>query len=103
MKLKEYRQKLGISQRELSQKLQIPVTTLFGWENGAREPNIDNLVRIADFYNISIDELVGRPTNMINKMLLSERERNIIDKVLKMDLKQQELTEFYVDTLLGSL
>lgn len=103
METKKLRQKLGLSQREVSEKLEIPQTTLFSYENGVNEPSVANLIKIANFYNVSIDELVGRPTNMINKLLLSEREQSIIDKVLKMDTKQQELTEFYIDTLLGSL
>ena len=103
MKLKELRQKYGLSQREVSEKVEIPEQTLFGYEKETRQPSIETLIKLADFYKVSIDELVGRPTNLLNKMVLSERERNIIDKILSMNDKQQELTEFYIDTLLNSL
>lgn len=103
MKLKELRNKKGMSQRELSIELDIPEQTLFGYEKETRQPTIETLIKIADYYRISLDELVGRPTSLINKMLLSEREQSIIDKILSMNPKQQELTEFYIDTMLGSI
>lgn len=103
MKLKELREKSKISQRELAEQIDIPVQTLFGYEKGTREPNIATLIKLADYYHITIDELVGRPTNLLNKMLLTDRERNIIEKILAMNEKQQELTEFYIDTMMKSI
>ena len=103
MKLKELRNKQRLSQRELSIELNIPEQTLYSWENQSRQPNIENLIKIADYYHITLDELVGRPTSIINKMLLNDRERSIIDKILSMNDKQQELTEFYIDTMMGNI
>ncbi|MGN0787531.1 MAG: helix-turn-helix domain-containing protein [Candidatus Onthoplasma sp.] len=103
MKLREYRQKNNLSQRELSNILKIPPTTLYSYEAGVCDPGIDTLIKLADFYHVSLDELVGRPTCLMNRNVLSERENSIIDKLLKMNTKQQELTEFYIDTMLGSM
>ena len=103
MKIRDFRLKLGLSQREVSEKLNIPQTTLFSYETDTNEPNIQTLIKLADFYHVSLDELVGRPTNIINKMVLTEREQSIIEKVLNMNDKQQELTEFYIDTLLNNI
>ncbi len=30
------------------------------WENGLREPNMDSLIKLADYFNVTIDYLVGR-------------------------------------------
>lgn len=103
MKIRDFRLKLGLSQREVSEKLNIPQTTLFSYETDTNEPNIQTLIKLADFYHVSLDELVGRPTNIINKMVLTEREQSIIEKVLNMNNKQQELTELYIDTMLNNL
>ncbi len=103
MKLKEFRQKLNLSQIELAKQLTIPQQTYCSYETGRSQPNIETLIKIADYFNISIDQLVGRPTKILNRMMLNERENSIIEKLLKMNDKQQELTEFYIDTLLGSL
>lgn len=103
MKLKEYRQKNNLSQKELSKSLGIPQTTLFNYEQGVCDPNVDTLIKLADFYHITIDELVGRPTSLINRLVLTDRERLLIDKILSMNDKQQELTQFYIDTLMKSI
>ena len=103
MKLRDFRQRLGLSQRELSEQVHIAEQTLFGYEKGTRQPSIETLIKLADFYHTTIDELVGRPTSLINKMVLSDLERSIIEKVLTMDTKQQELTKFYVDTLMKNV
>lgn len=103
MQLREYRKKTGLSQDEVAQKLGVHNTTYGNWELGKTEPGIETLIKLADFYHTTIDELVGRPTSLINKMILSDLERSIIEKVLTMDTKQQELTKFYVDTLMKSI
>lgn len=103
MKLKEFRKKMGVSQREVSESLNIPQTTLFSYENNVSDPSIATLIKLADYFHVTVDELIGRPTNLINKMLLSDRERSIIEKVLSLNPKLQELTEFYIDTLMNSI
>ena len=103
MKLKEYRQKNNISQKDLSKKLGIPPTTLYSYEQGVCDPNVNTLIKLADFYHVTIDELVGRPTSLINKLVLTDRERLLIDSILSMTDKQQELTQFYIDTLMNSV
>jgi transcriptional regulator with XRE-family HTH domain len=56
--LKFLRKQKGQSQDEVSQSLSIKRTTLSGYENGSAEPNSENLIRIAAFYNCSIDDLL---------------------------------------------
>lgn len=102
-KLKELRQTNNKSVEDICSLLNISLQAYYKYENGKSEPNIENLIKLAELYHVSLDELVGRPTSLINKMLLSERERSIIEKVLAMDLKQQELTEFYIDTMMGNI
>jgi len=48
-------EKLSLS--ELSQKTGIATQTLHNWINGAKPKNIDQLKKVANFFNISIDEL----------------------------------------------
>jgi transcriptional regulator with XRE-family HTH domain len=56
--LKFLRKQKGQSQDEVSQCLSIKRTTLSGYENGSAEPNSENLIRIAAFYNCTIDDLL---------------------------------------------
>ena len=60
MRLKELRAERGISQKDVSDALACSVTVYSRYETGAREPSIDVLIRLADFYGVTLDELVGR-------------------------------------------
>ena len=56
--LKELRKRKKLSQEEVSQKLGFKRSSYSGYENGASEPNIENLVSLADFFRISLVVLV---------------------------------------------
>ena len=103
MKLKDTRKKHNYTQSQIANYIQTSQQTYSDYENGKTQPTIETLIKLADFYHVSLDELVGRPTSLINKMLLTDKERSIIEKVLAMNLKQQELTEFYIDTMMGNI
>lgn len=103
MNLKEKRKKMGLSQIEIAKFLGVDNSTYGKWELEKAEPNIENLIKLADYYHVTLDELVGRPTSLINKMVLSDLEKRTIEKFLSLNPKLQELTEFYIDTLNRSL
>lgn len=58
--ISELRKKRGLSQAQLADKLGIGTSTLGMYETNKREPSYQTLLSIADFFNKSIDELLGR-------------------------------------------
>lgn len=50
----------GLSQKECAKKLQISPRACAYYEAGEREPQLSVLIRMADFYGVSIDYLAGR-------------------------------------------
>ena len=58
--LKQLRQKSGKTQKQIAQELNITDRTYGHYETGKREPSIDTLIDIADYYQISLDILTGR-------------------------------------------
>ena len=58
--LKFFRKTKGIGQFELAQVLSISTKTVSHWETGYTEPSIAQLIALADFFDVTIDELVGR-------------------------------------------
>ena len=58
--LRAQRENMQISQRELSKMIGTSHQNIHRWEKGEVIPNIDFCVKLADFYGISLDELVGR-------------------------------------------
>jgi transcriptional regulator with XRE-family HTH domain len=61
-RLKTLRERSGLTQGELSKKLGMARTTYSGYENGFRNPDPETLKKIADFYEVSIDYILGRNT-----------------------------------------
>ncbi len=60
MNLKKIRKAAGISQLKLALDLNMSQNTISRYETGEREPGIAELIKIADYFNVSIDYLVGR-------------------------------------------
>ena len=58
--LKSLRKTSQIGQQKLAQALNISAKTISHWETGYTEPSILQLIQLADFFDVSIDELVGR-------------------------------------------
>ncbi|WP_278943038.1 helix-turn-helix domain-containing protein [Anaerotruncus colihominis] len=58
--LKEYRLSFGLTQMEMAHFLGITERGYRYYENGQREPNLYTLVTIADYLNVSLDDLIGR-------------------------------------------
>lgn len=57
-----FRRKMNLSQEELAEKCQVSRQAIAKWENGESVPTIEKLVFLADLYELSLDELVGRIT-----------------------------------------
>lgn len=58
--LKLLRKERGVGQAELAAILNISAKTVSHWETGYTEPSVTQLIQLADYFEISIDELVGR-------------------------------------------
>ena len=94
-RLRYYREQRGYSSDELAKLLDIPYTTLKGYENAGREPKYNILIKIADILNVSLDDLVGRtPTDederlkkTINDLLV------LVNKKLGIDYKAIKIND----------
>lgn len=65
MRLKELRKEKGLSQLKLAIELNTTQNTISRYETGDREPGIAELIKIADFFDVSLDYLLER-TNSPN-------------------------------------
>ncbi len=57
--LKELRTTRSLGQVALAKELGVSKGIISLWENGLREPTMSNLIALSDFFDISIDELIG--------------------------------------------
>ena len=58
--LKDLRLEKGLSQRELGKVFNVCNQTISFWETGSREPDLDSLVEISRFFDVSIDFLLEK-------------------------------------------
>ena len=59
----------GVSQRQAAESLQVSQALLSHYENGIREPGFDFMIRVSEYYGISVDYLLGRTTVRQNPFL----------------------------------
>jgi len=59
-RLKELRQEKNLGHVKLARAIGVSNGTISVWENGINEPKMSHLVAIADFFEVSLDYLVGR-------------------------------------------
>ena len=62
-RLSELKSSKQLMQKEIAQGAGVPLRTYQRYETGEREPSASTLSALADFFNVSIDYLVGRTDN----------------------------------------
>ncbi len=56
--IRKLRKKMGITQEELAEKLNVRFQAVSNWERGKAPPSIDNLVEISEFFGVSVDSII---------------------------------------------
>ena len=93
-RLKAARGKRALTQGDLARKTKLQPSAISHFETGSRKPSFDNLKRLADALEVTIDYLLGRvdefkgvgpTTDRIHRHIekLSESDRQIVEDILK--------------------
>ncbi len=91
-----------LSQKELAQKLEITDKVYWSYESGRTEPNIKTLIKIADYFDVSLDYLCGRQNkNLIFVDGLSEGQKKLIELVKKLTPDQTNFALGYFSEMLN--
>ena len=91
IKLFELRSEKGLSQRELARIMNVSQGTYNNWENENTQPSIEQLIALADFFEVSVDYLVGRTDAMGNTVQITDPSRAFASKLLNaVDTETQE-------------
>ncbi len=86
MKLKELRKEKNLTQEKMANLLNMTITCYNYYEKEKREPSIETLCKLADFYNVSLDYLVGREyTNDIG--YLTNDQKNVVYVIKQLNEK----------------
>ncbi|MDE6598668.1 MAG: helix-turn-helix transcriptional regulator [Oscillospiraceae bacterium] len=87
-RLRELREKFGISQRDAAERVGIAPTTISGYERGERTPDVLTVLKFSYVYNCSVDYLLGKSHEddshiYIDVTELSGEQRKVIDELVK--------------------
>ncbi|MFA5300079.1 MAG: helix-turn-helix transcriptional regulator [Lutibacter sp.] len=96
-RLKQLREEKELSKRELAVKLGMPPSTYNDYEAGRTQPDLPKIVKIAEFFNVNADYLLGLSESRKRIVLKREEFEHLIPPEYKeqtRDLKWVELEDF---------
>ena len=96
-RLKELRKQARLTQVELAGKLGIVQSSYADWERGKKKPTQDNLVKIAQVLNVSVDYLIGNSEEKSDELdnielLFRMNSKGLTDE--EKEIFKKELIEF---------
>ena len=72
-----------LTQAELAKKLNISPHALAGYEDGSKRPQHSTLIKIADFFGISVDNLVRKHSEEKKELLRVESLKAVVQKCIR--------------------
>ena len=93
LRLKELRKSRKLSQAQVAAGINCTPPTYSRYERGTRQPSLDMVLRMADFFGVSLDYLFGRTPP--DSSALSENETYMIEKYrIATDSVQEDVVDF---------
>ena len=91
LRLRELRTGEDLTQKQLAEKIGYEAHNIGDWERGKAEPSIRDLIHLADAFEISIDELVGRENtfSVTPSPRINEREKELLSLFRGLNPKDQ--------------
>ncbi len=65
IKLRELREEAHLTQKQLADEIGNVQRNISNWESGASEPDIATVIKLADYFGVTTDELLGKETYRI--------------------------------------
>lgn len=84
LNLKQKRIENNLKQRDIAEALQKTVTCICDWERGRTQPSIEDIVALANYFQCSVDELLGREDYgtgnvVVQGATLTEDEKQLLE------------------------
>ncbi|MGF6990381.1 transcriptional regulator with XRE-family HTH domain [Lachnospiraceae bacterium PM6-15] len=98
-KISNLRKKLKMNQREFAKAIGVSNGAVAMWETNKRQPDLETLLKLANFFNVSTDYLLGKeqtPTNIITELdspsekAFSQEEQDVINYFRQLDKEDRQ-------------
>lgn len=87
--LRELREEAGLTQKQFAEKINSMQRNISNWEKGINQPDLQTLIAIADFFQVSLDELCGRDKNDFK----NTKANSLMKTVMNLTPEQQAAIE----------
>ena len=64
LRIRELREEIGITQKQLAEAIGNMQRNVSNWEQGVIEPDLTTVVALADYFGVTLDELFGRDAHL---------------------------------------
>ena len=85
MNIKNLRKQINKTQEEVAKDLQLQKQTFQNYELGKREPDIETLKKIADYFDVSLDYLCNRPRPYDLPSTTTKDQKEAINLILQLN------------------
>ena len=101
-RIKILREELGLKQDELAQKISVSPSAICMYERNLREPNNQLTLKLANFFNVSTDYLLGK-SDIRNpqKVKLDDMEIAFASGIKGLNKENQEIAKNIIEGLLA--
>jgi transcriptional regulator with XRE-family HTH domain len=106
--LKKYVLKSGKDRSTIAEELDLSYSTLTDWINGKKYPRIDNIEKLATYFNVSKTDLIedfeeikkdnDRLSTIIVKLRMNKELLNVVEKLVSLDKAKLESLSRLLDT-----
>ena len=100
-KIAALRQKTNTTRKELAEFFGVSVQCLSLWETGKRSINLENLQKFADFFNVSLTDLLTSDAEELKDACTTAEERELIKMIDQMEQKELEKLGTFIDLIIS--
>ena len=108
--LKKYISKSGKDRMTIAEELDMSYSTLTDWVNGKKYPRINNIEKLASYFNVSKSDLIedfeeikkdnDRLSTIIVKLRTNKELLNVVEKLVSLDKAKLESLSRLLDTFI---
>ena len=104
LRIRELRVDCGLQQKQIAQDLHLSKQVYSNYELGQREPSIDMLGKLADYFGVTVDYLIGRddkaqaePFKTKKSPALSEEDEEMLNTYLELSDDSKRVVRYTVN------
>ncbi len=104
-RLRQLREEAGVSMNQLAAAIDVSDAAVCKWENGNAEPKVSYLIKLSEYFECSVDYLVGKTDDFDSPVRqginppskLTHREKQLLDSYRKLNSDKKKLILHTVD------